>query len=152
MFRLLYGDHHPCSLELWFIFGEIEYKTIPILLGDRLEDFNQRFRSRYVQLYRRKWDVVPEVFPPEIANTVFVVDGTDIPARRVHERKGKLQRFIYNKVIGYMALCLISPDRLLRAIYGPAPGATNDIKLTRDSRLIPGLEPILPYKAFHISK
>ena len=43
-------------------------------------------------------------------------------------------------VIGYIALCLISPDGLLRAIYGPAPGATNDIKLTRDSRLIPELE------------
>ena len=35
-----------------------------------------------------------------------------------------------------MSLCLVSPDGLFRGIFGPLPGATNDIKLMRQSRLL----------------
>ena len=35
-----------------------------------------------------------------------------------------------------MSLCLVSPDGLFRGIFGPRPGATNDIKLMRQSRLL----------------
>ena len=85
-------DQFWLFLENRFVKGLFDYNNLPHLLEDRFEEFSRAFISRYVEIYERKYDQRPPVIPPEISNTIMVIDGTDFPVKRYD-----LQKFVYNK-------------------------------------------------------
>lgn len=113
----------------------------------------RRFKSAYEKnghaaAFQRKYVDENSPFPPEIVDTVLLMDGCHFKTCRPSQTYGDAQRFVYDgrSGHGFSVLAFVAPNGLCYGFAGPSTG-TNDLGMMRDYHAAHYLASLGTYKS-----